>query len=109
MTATSANREEGGQVALENRLPPTFPQRVALEIAIRNALAGLCGRWSIAIEEESALTLVVSVVAPDGAAWAMSCCNPGRRRPESIAETVRAACSRRRWLGPGRTGSGSHA
>jgi hypothetical protein len=97
-----------GQVILDNRLPPSYPQRLALETAIRRSLAGLPGNWKVVVEAQSALTLVVGVVAPDGSAWTMSCCNPEHRHPESIAETVRAACSRRRWLNPEAAWGGSH-
>lgn len=93
-------RQEAGQVTLDNRLPAKYPQRLVLESAVRSALAGLSGSWDVVVEAPSALTLVVAVVAPNGSAWTLSCCNPGHRHPESIAETVRAACSRRPWLNP---------
>jgi hypothetical protein len=84
------------RLVLRNRLPADHPQRLALEVAIRKALAGFGGGWDVVIEGQSPLTLVVAVVGPDGSAWTMSCCDPLRRDPESIAETVRAACARRR-------------
>ena len=96
---------EAGQVILQNRLSPQHPQRLALETAIRNALAGLTGNWDVVLEAPQGLSLVIAVVAPDGSSWTMSCCNPAYRDPESIAETVRAACSRRRWLEPTRAAS----
>jgi hypothetical protein len=106
MTArkTSSPRE-AGQVTLQNRLSPQHPQRLALESAIRNALAGLPGKWDVVLEVPPGLSLVIRVLAPDGSSWTMSCCNPAYRDPESIAETVRAACSRRRWLEPSRAAS----
>ena len=85
-------------LTLHNRLPPKHPQRLALEAAIRRALAGLKGSWDVVLEAPEGLSLVIAVVGPEGFAWTMSCCNPAYRDPESIAETVRAACSRRRWL-----------
>ncbi len=85
-------------MTLQNRLPPKHPQRLALETAIRSALAGLKGSWDVVLEAPEGLSLVIAVVGPEGSAWTMSCCNPAYRDPESIAETVRAACSRRRWL-----------
>jgi hypothetical protein len=91
---------EAGQVTLQNRLSPQHPQRLALETAIRNALAGLTGKWDVVLEVPQGLSLVIAVVGPDGSSWTMSCCTPAYRDPESIAETVRAACSRRRWLEP---------
>jgi hypothetical protein len=91
---------EAGQVTLQNRLSPRHPQRLALETAIRNALAGLTGKWDVVLEVPQGLSLVIAVVGPDGSSWTMSCCTPAYRDPESIAETVRAACSRRRWLEP---------
>jgi hypothetical protein len=92
-------------VAIHNLLPPTYPRRLAFEWAIADALAGFKGNWDVAIELPGEQSLVVSVVAPDGSAWTMSCCDPQNRDPEAIAETVRAACSRRRWLGLGRQAS----
>ena len=100
-------QHEAGQVTLANRLPPKYPQRLALEAAIRNALRGLAGRWDVVVEVPAGLSLVIAVVAPDGSSWTMSCCNPEHRDPESIAETVRAACSRRRWLDPTAPASGA--
>jgi len=106
MTASkTSSLRETGQVALQNRLSPQHPQRLALEAAIRNALAGLTGKWDVVLEVPRGLSLVVAVVAPDGSSWTMSCCNPAYRDPESIAETVKAACSRRRWLEPSRAAS----
>jgi len=96
---------ETGQVALQNRLSTQHPQRLALETAIRNALAGLTGKWDVVLEAPQGLSLVIAVVAPDGSSWTMSCCNPAYRDPESVAETVKAACSRRRWLEPSRAPS----
>lgn len=98
---------EAGQVTLDNRLPPKYPQRLALESAIRSALAGLAGPWDVVVEAPGALALVVAVVAPDGSAWTMSCCNPEHRHPDSIADAVRAACSRRRWINPDAVGTRS--
>jgi hypothetical protein len=92
-------------VTLDNRMPPKHPQRVALETAIRNTLAEFEGNWDVILEVPDGLSLAVSVVAPDGSAWTMSCCNPAHRDPDSVAETVRAACSRRRWLDPGVDGA----
>jgi hypothetical protein len=104
MTARKLSpRHEPGQVILHNRLPPEHPRRLGLETAIRSALAGLPGRWDVVLEGQSRLSLVVAVVAPDGSAITVSCCNPEQRDPASIAETVRAACSRRRWLEPAKT------
>ena len=100
-------QHEAGHVTLANRLPPKYPQRLALETAIRNALRGLAGRWDVVVEVPAGLSLVIAVVAPDGSSWTMSCCNPEHRDPESIAETVRAACSRRRWLDPAAQTSGA--
>jgi len=106
MTASkTSSLRETGQVALQNRLSPQHPQRLALETAIRNALAGLTGKWDVVLEVPQGLSLVIAVVAPDGSSWTMSCCNPAYRDPESIAETVKAACSRRRWLEPTRSAS----
>jgi hypothetical protein len=102
------SRHEAGQVTLQNRLPPKHPQRLALETAIRNALAGLTGKWDVVLEVPEGLWLVIAVVAPDGSSWTMSCCNPTYRDPESIAETVKGACSRRRWLDPAGQGSGGN-
>lgn len=93
-----APRAHDSRVTLLNRLPPDHPQRPALENAIRDALAGLAGSWDVVVEAPGGPALVIAVVAPDGSAWTMSCCNPEHRDPESIAETVRAACARRRWL-----------
>jgi DNA-binding NarL/FixJ family response regulator len=101
----SSSRHEA-QVTLQNRLPPKHPQRHALEAAIRGALGGLSGSWDVVLEKPGGLSLVIAVVAPDGAAWTMSCCNAAHRDPESIAEIVRAACSRRRWLDPSASASG---
>lgn len=95
------DRREPERLTVENRLPPGYPQRVALEAAIRSGLVRMTGRWNVVLEAANALVLTISVVAPDGSAWTMTCCNPEHRQPESIAETVRAACGRRRWLGPG--------
>jgi hypothetical protein len=109
MIAKKMSSQHGvGQVTLQNRLPPKHPQRIALETEIRNALAGLTGNWDVVLEVPEGLWLVVAVVAPDGSSWTMSCCNPAHRDPESIAETVRAACSRRRWLDPADQGSGGN-
>jgi hypothetical protein len=102
-----SSRHETGQVTLQNRLPPKHPQRLALETAIRSALAGLNGSWDVVLEVPEGLSLVIAVVGPGGSAWTMSCCNPAYRDPESIAETVRAACSRRRWLDPAGAASGN--
>jgi hypothetical protein len=87
-------------VAIHNRLPPMFPRRIAFESAIASALVGFKGNWDVAIELPGEQSLVVAVIAPDGSSWTMSCCDPRHRDPETIAETVRAACSRRRWLNP---------
>jgi hypothetical protein len=94
------SQHEAGQLTLQNRLPPKHPQRLALETAIRSVLAGLGGSWDVVLEAPEGLSLVIAVVGPEGSAWTMSCCNPAYRDPESIAETVKAACSRRRWLVP---------
>src|SRR2546428_5575006 len=101
----TASLRDTGHLALQNRLSPQHPHRLALEAAIRNALAGLAGKWDVVLEVPEGLSLVIAVVAPDGSSWTMSCCNPAYRDPESIAETVRAACSRRRWLEPTRSAS----
>ena len=98
--AIESGGHESGQLTLSNRMPPNHPQRLELENAIRSALSGLAGRWDVALEEPRGNSLVVAVVAPDGSAWSMSCCNPEHWDPASIAETVRAACHRRRWLDP---------
>jgi hypothetical protein len=97
----AANRDAGATsgVAVHNRLPSGHAKRLALEAAIRVALAELAGRWDVTLET-GGCSLVIAVVAPDGAAWTMSCANPEQRDPEAIAETVKAACSRRRWLRP---------
>jgi hypothetical protein len=92
-------------VAVQNRLSPTHPQRFALETGVRGALAGLRGTWDVVLEVPEGLSLVITVVAPDGSAWAMRYCGPGHEDPESIAETVRVACNRRRWLAPAGRGS----
>ncbi len=96
-------RHEAGQLILNNRLPPNHPRRLDLENAIRSALTGLAGRWDVVLEGPRGQALVVAVVAPDGSAWSMSCCNVAYRAPASIAETVSAACRRRRWLDPAQT------
>ena len=101
LTAVKAPQKDEIHVTVQNRLPPKHPQRHALETAIRGALEGLKGRWDVVLEKPGGLSLMIAVVAPDGAAWTMSCCNPAHRDPASIAEIVRAACSRRRWLDPG--------
>ncbi len=99
MTARKRSpRREAGPLILHDRLPPNHPQRLGLESALRSALAGLAGRWEVVLELQSGPSLLISVVAPDGSAWTMSCCNREHRDPASIAETVYAACSRRRWL-----------
>jgi hypothetical protein len=96
---TVAHRAEPGagpsEMTLRNRLPADHPQRLALQAAVAKALSGLNGPWDVVIEAQGLLTLVIGVVAPDGSSWTMSCCNPRDRDPESIAETVRAACTRR--------------
>lgn len=102
-----APRGRDSRVTLHDRLPPDHPQRPALENAIRDALAGLAGSWDVVVEAPSGPALVIAVVAPDGSAWTMSCCKPEHRDPESIADTVRAACNRRRWRGPSKAASGS--
>ncbi len=108
MTARKPPPPQGaGQVILHNRLPPKHPQRLELEAAIQGALASLTGSWDVVLEVPGGLSLVVAVVAPDGSAWTMSCCNPRHRDPASIAETVKAACSRRRWLEPAGTAGGN--
>jgi hypothetical protein len=96
-----ASPAEGGRVALQNRLPAKHAQRLALETAVGGALAGLEGRWDVVLEAPDALTLLVTVIAPDGSAWNMSC-NPALRDPEWVAASVRTACNRRRWLKPGK-------
>jgi hypothetical protein len=100
-----SSRQEAGHVSVQNRLSPKHPQRLALETAVRGALAGLKGTWDVVLEVPEGLSLVIAVVAPDGSAWAMSYCSPVHGDPESIAQTVRAACDRRRWLEPARRGS----
>ncbi len=108
MTARKSPPPPGaGQVILHNRLPPRHPQRLELENAIQSALAGLTGSWDVVLEVPGGPSLVVAVVTPDGSAWTMSCCNPRDRDPASIAETVKAACSRRRWLEPAGTAGGN--
>ncbi len=94
-------------MTLQNRLPPKHPQRLALEAAIRSALAGLKGSWDVVLEAPEGISLVIAVVGPEGSAWTMSCCNPAYLDPEFIAETVRAACRRRRSLDPTGTASGN--
>jgi len=88
------------EVTVRCRLPTEFPERPTLENAIRSALGALGGRWDAVVEVQGGVVLAVALVAPDGSAWTVSCCDPEHRRPESIADTVRAACSRRRWLAP---------
>lgn len=103
-----SSRHEAGQVTLQNRLSPKHPQRLVLQSAIRDALADLAGTWDVALEAPEGLSLVITVVAHDGSAWAMSWCNPAHGGPESIAETVRAACSRRCRLDRAGQGSGGN-
>lgn len=91
-------------MSVQNRLSPKHPQRLALETAVRGALAGRRGAWNLVLEAPEGLALVVAVVAPDGSAWTMRYCGPGLEDPESIAETVRTACDRRRWLQRGGAG-----
>jgi hypothetical protein len=95
-----ASRQESGHLTVQNRLSPKHPQRLALETAVRGVLTGLKGTWDVVLEVPEGLSLVITVVAPDGSAWAMRYCGPAQADPESIAETVRAACNRRRWLEP---------
>lgn len=92
------SRQAGtGHVSFDNRLPPTYPPRLALERAIRSALAGLPGRWDVIVKAPSAFTLVVAVVAPDASAWTcMMICKPEDLLPKAIADTVRAVCTRHR-------------
>lgn len=99
-TRKSVGPAATGGVTIHNRLPPKHPRRLAFEGAIRSALTGLTGDWVVVVDLPGELSLDIAVVAPDGSAWSMSCCNPERRDPEAIAETVRAACNRRRWLEP---------
>lgn len=94
-------------VTIHNRLPSKLPRRIAFERAIESALEGFRGNWDVVIELPGEQSLVVAVVAPDGSTWSMSCCDPEHRDPESIADTVRAACSRRRWLDPIRMAAGA--
>jgi CheY-like chemotaxis protein len=105
-TSEETPSRDEAHVTVRNRLPPRHPQRLALETAIRDALGGLKGSWEVVLEKPGGLSLVIAVVAPDGAAWTMSCCNAAHRDPASIAEIVRAACSRRRWLEPGGAAGG---
>jgi hypothetical protein len=102
----TSSRHEAAQVTLQNRLSPRDPQRLALETAVRSALAGFKGSWDVILEGPEGLSLVIVVVAPDGSAWTMRYCDSAYRDPVSIAETVRAACGRRRWLDP--QGSGGN-
>ena len=85
ITKNMSSRQERGQVTLQNRLPPKHPQRLALQSAIRDTLAGLAGSWDVVLDAPEGLSLVVTVVAHDGSAWVMSCCNPAHGDPESIA------------------------
>jgi len=101
----AADPAQSSGVAIHNRLPATYPRRIAFERAIASALAGFKGNWNVVIELPGEQSLVVAVVAPDGSSWTMSCCDPQHRDPEAIAETVRGACSRRRWLDPIREGA----
>jgi len=91
-----------GRLSFDNRLPPAHPQRLALEFAIRSALAGLPGRWDVIVTAPSVLTLVVAVVAPDASAWTwmMDCGKPEYLVPKAIADTVRTVCTRHRLLDP---------
>ena len=101
----TSSRREAGQVSLQNRLAPTHPQRLVLENAIRGALAGLEGTWDVVLEVPEGLSLAIAVVAPDRSVWTISYGSPGHADPESIAQTVRAACDRRRWRRPAIRGS----
>jgi hypothetical protein len=83
------------RVTVQNRLPLQHPQRSALEAAITRSLSGLEGPWDVILETPGNATLVISVIAPDGALWSTSC-GYRLRDPESLAEIVRAACGRRR-------------
>jgi hypothetical protein len=97
MTARKLLRQaDTGRLSFDNRLPPTYPQRLALERAIRSALAGLPGRWDVIVEAPRALPLVVAVVAPDTSAWTcmMNCGKPEDLLPKAIADSVRAVCRR---------------
>ena len=106
MTERAMLSRQEAQVTLQNRLPLKHPERLALEHAIRSALAGLKGSWDVVLEVPEGLSLVVAVVAPDGSAWTTSCYNATQRDSESIAETVRAACSRPHWLDSGGAAGG---
>lgn len=93
-------------MALHNRLPPTYARRDDFERAITSALAGFRGTWEVALEPPGEHALVVAIVAPDGSSWSMTCCNPQQWDPQAVAETVRGACSKDRWLGPLGDGAG---
>jgi hypothetical protein len=93
-----AARATPSGLAVHNRLPPTYPQRLAFGRAIAEALVGLEGDWDVTIAFPGERSLVVTVVAPDGSSWTMSCCDPQRWDPESVAETVRGACNQGPWI-----------
>lgn len=105
-TATDGNRkaagatkrhddEEAPGVVVDNRVPAAHPQREAIDAALRDALAGLQGRWDVSIDFWEGRTWTIAVVGPDGSQWTMACASPARDIVELIGERVRTACDPR--------------
>ncbi len=88
-------------VSIDNRLPVNHPRKHVLERAIREALAGLPGPWDVSIDLIAGVSWSITIVAPDACRWSIACANPEHDVQEFIADRVRTACSRRRWLKKG--------
>ena len=83
---------------LHNELPLNHPRRGAVEEALRNAFAGLGGRWNVIAQLSGGLSLVIIVLPPDYSAWVIKCDNPRHWNPKTLGATVRAVCRRRGWV-----------
>jgi hypothetical protein len=88
--------QSDGGITVHNRLHAGHRYQAVMDEVLRVALEGFAGPWDVSIHPVGRQWFRIDVVAPDGATWSLSV--PVHEGPgaDDLADTVRAACLRRR-------------
>lgn len=83
-------------LTIESQIPDSFQNKQAVEDAVRRAISGLPGAWTVVIQVTRTATLLFKIEGPSGFYRAMFLDGPGNRNPQLIHDRVRAALQDRR-------------
>jgi hypothetical protein len=83
-------------LTLQSQIPDTFRNKLAVEDAVRRALADLPGEWVVTIQATRTATLLFKIEGPDGFYRAMFLDGPGNQNAQLIHDRVKAALQDRR-------------